>query len=228
MSAAILNTTSLSSLTNANQTSRTKNKHLSKFLLSGALATALTVGLFSVMEYLIRIDQIEIAQVKSHTLTSFIAETATIEDVFIKDDVITKIEPATPPPAAPTLIHKTTDGAILGGYTIAASTPDFKTSIPTIKTGVYRGPTKAIPIRSPLPTYPNRAQSMGISGSCEVAFSLSARGEPFNMVATCTHPAFVESAERAVGKAAFSPTKNDDGMPVITHNVVWPLEYKLN
>ncbi|HPE48796.1 MAG TPA: TonB family protein [Hyphomonas sp.] len=85
---------------------------------------------------------------------------------------------------------------------------------------------RAIAVRKPAPDYPVSAIEKGLSGSCEVRFSLTSRGLPFDITAVCTHPEFEREALRSVGKAQFLPQVRD-GQAVEAHNLVYPLEFTL-
>jgi TonB family protein len=84
----------------------------------------------------------------------------------------------------------------------------------------------ARPIRPPVPSYPQRAQQRGLSGSCDVRFDVDPRGKPYNVAATCTDAVFKTEAERAVSEVEFVP-KIVDGKAVERLNVVYPLEFNL-
>jgi protein TonB len=84
----------------------------------------------------------------------------------------------------------------------------------------------AQPVSPPVVTYPSRAQERGTEGSCEVKFDVNTRGEPFNVVATCTNNVFKREAERSVGRVRFAP-KIVRGQAVERSNVVYPLEFTL-
>lgn len=82
-------------------------------------------------------------------------------------------------------------------------------------------------ITAPNVVYPPRMLDREIEGSCEVRFDVSARGEPFNIDADCSHSGFEASAKRAVAGARFSP-KVADGKPVERLNVVYPIHYSMD
>ena len=82
------------------------------------------------------------------------------------------------------------------------------------------------PIQHPIPTYPRRAAQNGLEGFCEVALSVTPRGDPFDVRADCTDRVFEKAAENAVKKTKFTP-KIVDGTPVTVVGVVYPLEFRL-
>lgn len=79
-------------------------------------------------------------------------------------------------------------------------------------------------IMVPSPVMPNRALAQGISGTCDVRFSLTAAGAPFDVVASCSNDVFEREASRAVERARFVPEIRD-GQQVESYNLVYPLEF---
>ncbi|WP_041301434.1 energy transducer TonB [Hirschia baltica] len=225
MSAAVLDPNSISMLSDTSETHvRTPQKKSINLLMAGAIATVITLALFCTMEYLIRIDAINMQKAKDFTLRAFTVETIPppAPSSYLDIEII-----KTPiPPAAPAISITASDAPSLNIPIINNSAPDLVSQIPVIATGTYNGPSTAIPIRQPLPTYPRKALHQGLSGLCDVAFALDPQGRPFNVVADCSDAVFNASAERAVRKALFSPTKDASGVPVTTYNMVFPLEYK--
>ena len=84
----------------------------------------------------------------------------------------------------------------------------------------------ATPVRQPVPVYPRDLAQQGVSGKCDVSFSLTMQGRPYDVTAKCTHPGFEKEAARAVSKSEFLP-KIEQGMPVESHNYVYPLEFRI-
>ncbi len=195
------------------------------FLLAVATAVGMTFLLFVTMEYIIRIEKIELAKATDITIGPITVDTIEPEPI-IDDWLEVKIE-APIPPAAPPMKNVQTDTSV-PPVILPSIEPLLVNDLPIFETTPHSGPSTAIAIRQPIPNYPRKAAAQGLSGSCSVAFSLDARGTPFNVAANCTDAVFVKSAERAVAKAAFSPTKNAQGLPIVTHNMVFPLEYKMN
>ena len=85
---------------------------------------------------------------------------------------------------------------------------------------------EAQPIRPPVPSYPQRAWELGLSGSCDVRFDVDARGKPYNVVATCSDDIFKTEAERAVSRVEFAP-QIVRGEAVERRNVVYPLDFNI-
>lgn len=223
MSAASLNPNTIQFLSPSRTASSAKRGM--NFLLAIATAVGVTVTLFMTMEYLIRIEKIELTKVSDFTLRAFTVET--VEPVLTDNGWKIDVIPTPIPPAAPPMEHYSGDTTV-PPVILPGVEPKLKSSLPSIQITTTTGPSTAIAIRQPIPNYPRKAAAQGLSGSCSVAFSLDARGTPFNVAANCTDAVFVKSAERAVAKAAFSPTKNAQGLPIVTHNMVFPLEYKMN
>lgn len=228
MSAAIINKNTMSTLSDMHEIHfRKPSSRFGNILLSTGIAIGATFALFMTMEYLIRIEKIELAKAPEFSLRTFIAETPkpnTAEDGYPEIERI----PTPIPPATPQIKSINSEAPTLSAPELEKVAPELNPEDLIFSTGVYKGPTTAIAIRQPMPTYPRRAMTQGLSGTCQVAFSLTARGEPFNVAATCSDPIFEASATKAVSKASFSPTKNASGHPVVTHNFVFPLEYRMD
>lgn len=192
--------------------------------LSISLAAMIAVSLFIMMEWMVRIDEVTFTTPRDPVFTDFIAEDPEpihkdISPLPVKPDILQ------PPPSLPI------DGPIMD-----------KTGLPTIN--IPEAPLPAQPeiivsptdvnvsrqpraIRYPIAAYPKRAASAGLSGTCDVFFSLDHTGAPFNISATCSDPVFVTSAERAVRKARFAAATDANGRPIPAKNMVYPLEYRM-
>ena len=88
------------------------------------------------------------------------------------------------------------------------------------------GERVATPIVNPQPVYPESRLRVGATAECDVRFSLTSGGIPFDVVADCTDAGFERSARRAVERARFAPEVRD-GHQVETHGLVFPLMYNL-
>ncbi|WP_018996495.1 energy transducer TonB [Hirschia maritima] len=225
MSAAILHQKTLLSLSDT--PTHRPAKEISKSALAFGLAGAVTLSLFMTMEYLIRIDAVEIIEEKTGGIRDIHPEAPKVDEPRTERSPIERIETAIPP-AKPIINDQKTSAPELPTPKIDPTAPELSIGDFIIPTSMHSGPTVAMAIRQPIPTYPKSALRQGLSGSCMVAFSLTQQGQPFNITADCSDPAFAKSAERAVGKAAFSPAKDANGLPIISHNMVFPLEYKMN
>ena len=191
-----------------------------------APAAAITVGLFVAMNGLIHTDDIQLVEKQQRILLQ-----------------ITPSRPAPPPPREghepvriseidlPPLppvqnVPTATDWApvpVIGEVPAELPVRLEKVAMPVVRTV---GERIATPVRDPVLTYPRAMAIQGISGTCDVHFSLSTRGLPFDVVANCSHPGFEKEARRAVSRAEFLPEIRD-GQPVESHNVVYPLEFRM-
>ena len=203
-------------------------RRIGQVLSASALALGVTLCLFTAMERMIRVEKITVAPKTDFTMTDFLLDEPVLEEpsTFLQDDIIE----APPPPAAPDITRPRMDTGSVPSTTFSAPPPEIPSSLDelTFTPLAYSGPMEAIPIKPPRATYPRRALQMGLSGSCEVGFSVTAAGEPFNLSAVCSNDAFKAAAIRAVSKAQFSPGKTEEGVPVVTHNLVFPIEFRLS
>jgi len=83
------------------------------------------------------------------------------------------------------------------------------------------------PIAPPILTYPRAAIDRELEGTCDVTFDVSLKGQPFNVRPLCTHSVFQCEAKRAIENVSFMP-RIEDGQPVERHDVVYPIEFKLD
>ena len=194
--------------------------------LSISLAAMVAVSLFVLMERMVRIDEVTFTTAKDYTLSDIFVEEEPIPN--IDDGQLTPVVENVPmPPVSPPMENEQVSSDKWGPVIIEH--PEQKTlpDIGKIEPIVYGGPKQPRAIRQPLPTYPNRAASAKLSGTCDVFFSLDHTGAPFNISATCSDPVFVTSAERAVRKARFAAATDANGRPIAAHNLVYPLEYRM-
>ncbi|MCA8901431.1 MAG: TonB family protein [Hyphomonas sp.] len=198
---------------------------VSRFAASALPAAPMTVALFLAMNHLIRTDlelppALEMRPLPPLAMPEPVDLTPNVRPKPVLNDVMD----LPPPPAISTV---RTDSAPMPPVSLDPALPDLPlqavsfTPLAASPIG-ERVPT---PVRPPLPVYPTSQASRGAEGDCEVRFSLSPRGLPFDVVATCTDPGFEREARRAVSKAEFLPQIRD-GQPVESHNLVYPLEFR--
>ncbi|PKP80045.1 MAG: hypothetical protein CVT79_16925 [Alphaproteobacteria bacterium HGW-Alphaproteobacteria-18] len=85
----------------------------------------------------------------------------------------------------------------------------------------------AQPLHPPQPVYPMMAGILGLSGYCEVRFSIDVRGKVIEIQPSCTHPVFCASAAAAMEEVRFIP-KRKNGKLVPRKNIIYPLYYAIN
>jgi protein TonB len=205
------------------------NSPFMRFAVSVAIAAPIAVIIFLLMNMLISVDEINLEQKESRTLTA-ITPQQTDSDVRTRQRAKPqRIDSAAKPPPPPkqsatkssiNLPTPKIDGAVpqnldLGRMKSLAIDP------------VAVSDRDAQPIRPPAPSYPQRAQERGLSGSCDVRFDVDTRGKPYNVAATCSDAVFKSEAERAVSKVEFAP-KIVRGKAVERRNVVYPLEFNIS
>lgn len=197
-----------------------------RFLTSIVPAAAVTLGLFLTMTQLIQVDEVELTPVAHRPLTAITPQSEPVETRRI-DRVPAPVVDMELPPMPP--VSKI--ASKVGGL-----------PVPVIDRGDWGLPREAVrfappapqaigervaqAIRPPVASYPGDMARRGMEGSCDVYFSLSTRGLPYDVTATCSHAGFEKEAVRAVSKAEFLPEIRQ-GLPVESHNYVYPMEFRL-
>lgn len=204
------------------------NSPLGRFLISFAIAAPIAILIFLFMSMLIAVNEISLEAKESRVLSA-ITPQSNDSDVRTRQRAKPqRIDSAAKPPPPPkqsatkssiNLPTPKIDGAVpqnldLGRMKSLAIDP------------VAVSDRDAQPIRQPTPSYPQRAQERGLSGSCDVRFDVDTRGKPYNVAATCTESVFKSEAERAVSRVEFAP-KIVRGKAVERRNVVYPLEFNI-
>lgn len=197
-----------------------------RLLASLAPAAAITVALFLAMTALIRTDEVRLTEKEQRPLLAITPQHEPPQTIT-HDRKPPKLAEIDLPPLPP--VQKATTGTWSGpvfDYAFDGGTlPKQEVSFapPQVRP---MGTRSATPVRPPVASFPPEMARRGISGKCDVRFSLSPRGLPYDLAATCTHPGFEKEAVRAVSRTEFLP-KIQDGMPVESHNYVYPLEFAL-
>ncbi|MGE6696062.1 energy transducer TonB [Hyphomonas sp. NPDC076900] len=83
---------------------------------------------------------------------------------------------------------------------------------------------EAEPLRPPQPVFPIMAGILGLSGYCEVRFSIDPSGRVTEIQPSCSHPVFCASATAAMEAVRFKP-KRENGKLVPRRNIIYPLHY---
>jgi len=84
--------------------------------------------------------------------------------------------------------------------------------------------SSAQPLTMPRPVYPRMAAFFGMSGHCEVRFSVDEEGYTFNLFPSCTDYIFCFAAKRAINEVRFTP-EYENGRPQVRTNIVYPLDF---
>lgn len=205
------------------------NSPMMRFLIATLIAIPIVLAIFFIMNALISVDEIELDSGEQRVLAAITPQKQDSEARTRQRAKPQRIDAAAKPPPPPkqsatkssiNLPTPKIDGAVpqnldLGRMKSLAIDP------------VAVSDRDAQPIRPPAPSYPQRAQERGLSGSCDVRFDVDTRGKPYNVAATCTDAVFKTEAERAVSKVEFAP-KIVRGKAVERRNVVYPLEFNIS
>lgn len=205
------------------------NSPMMRLLIATLIAIPIVLAIFFIMNALISVDEIELDSGEQRVLAAITPQKQDSDVRTRQRAKPQRIDAAAKPPPPPkqsatkssiNLPTPKIDGAVpqnldLGRMKSLAIDP------------VAVSDRDAQPIRPPAPSYPQRAQERGLSGSCDVRFDVDTRGKPYNVAATCTDAVFKTEAERAVSKVEFAP-KIVRGKAVERRNVVYPLEFNIS
>ena len=201
---------------------------LPRMVLTAVPAGAVTFSLFLIMQSLIAVDAVHATDLPTYTITPYITPVQDAEPEVV-DRHLDRPVVITPPPR-PEPIRKTNMSVHLADTPYPGAVPaeygdvDLASLKPTrISTVPFR---TARAISPPLPVYPDAAIKRGLSGACEVRFSITPKGAPFDVRASCSDQIFERAAEKSVKKVKFVP-KIHNGLPVTAKGVVYPLEFRM-
>lgn len=197
-----------------------------RFLVSLIPASIVTFGLFVAMTELVRVDEVTLVEKPQRNLAKITPQrldSEPVRTIRLSAPLVDVLLPPLPP------VLKTTskaDGPPMpvfqsGSIPVPREVINFPPPVPEAL-----GERLAQAIRQPVPSYPQAMARKGQEGACEVHFSLTTRGLPYDVSATCSHAGFEKEAVRAVGRAEFLPEIRQ-GVPVESHNYVYPMEFRL-
>jgi len=197
-----------------------------RFLTSLAPAAIVTLGLFATMTQLIRVDEVELPKVVQRPLSTITPQREPSDPVRTDRKPVTPLNVELPPMPPVSKIDPGVSGFPVpviqpGNWTLLRETIRFAPPAPQAM-----GERLAQAIRPPVASYPRSMASKGLEGTCDVHFSLSTRGLPYDVTANCSHAGFEKEAVRAVSRAEFLPEIRQ-GVPVESHNYVYPMEFRL-
>lgn len=197
-----------------------------RFGAASLLAGGITLGLFAMMQALVYVKDIKTVEGASRVLATL---TPMHKDEAVKRRVRKVVTPTSvvTPPALPATRNTRTVPS-MPTVTIDTPAPRMPTAgkLMSFSTPSAFLDRKAVPMSPPNVQYPRAMATKGMSGKCEVTFSLSVRGLPFDPVATCTHTGFESAALRAVKNAEFLPQIGENG-PIEAHGMIYPIEFLL-
>ncbi|MAU67600.1 MAG: energy transducer TonB [Hyphomonas sp.] len=197
-----------------------------RLLTSMVPAAAITLGLFVTMTQLIRVDEVELAPVTHRPLPIVTPQHKETEPNRIDRFPAPVADVELPPMPPVTKSVSSVEGLPVpvidrGNWDLQREAIRFEPPAPQAI-----GERIAQAIRRPVASYPADMARRGMEGSCDVHFSLSTRGLPYDITAACSHAGFEKEAVRAVSKAEFLPEIRQ-GLPVESHNYVYPMEFRL-
>ncbi len=183
-----------------------------RILIAGGLAAGITAGLFTLMTYLIYMNEEGPKETEDIKIADIIMPDTTVETRYEAEKPDKPEEPDTPPPEAPKPDLDTPD-VDLTGIKIAA--PTAKTDLNVQGVGGFSGDGEYLPIVKVQPQYPRRALSRGIEGYVIVEFTVTKSGAVRDPIVVESDPPniFDRAAIKAAEKFKYKP-RVVDGEPI--------------
>ena len=204
------------------------NSPASRAPTAALLALPVAYGLFLLMSSLIDVKEVTLVKAPSRILGAFTPQRPDPDKPITKRAKPQMMDAAQKPPPPPR-VSATKSNVVLPELVIIGAVPGSlvpaRIDPPTFAPVLVSSRGYQV-IRPPMPVYPSKAATRGLSGTCSVAFAIDTRGKPFSVSATCTDPVFKNEAERSVLKAEFAP-QLVDGQFVSVTGLEYPLEFKL-
>ncbi len=205
-----------------------KRGQVNRLFFSALISTGVTLGIFLIMQLLVKVETVVLEPSAFRPLSVIVMKDESPEKLVPKKRLVERMVAPTPPKLDPV------QNNVHANMTWEFSEPSvFEPRLPresverftSLDVSIDR--TFAQAIRQPMPVYPREALKKGLSGSCEVYFSVDPLGKPYGITAECSDDVFRRSAENAVRKALFA-AKTKKGVPVAQGNLVYPLLYEMN
>ena len=206
----------------------TNRKRMSRMIAVAAPAAGITTGLFFAMQNLIAEDEFRAPDLIMYDLPPFVEQEAP-EKPIPPTRKPKQPETIKPPPNPPKLVSSiATPDVPINLYTGAAPANYGEAILDGMRPiGIGAVIDRTLqPISPPVPTYPREAARQGLESDCNVYLKVSPSGEPFDVAADCSHPAFEKAAKRSIENVRFAPQIRQ-GLPVTVTGVVYPLEFRL-
>lgn len=203
-------------------------KRLSRLISVALPAAGITTGLFFAMQSLIAEDAFSPPDLVVYELPPYVEQTPPPKPIPVTKKP-QRPEILSPPANPPKLVSSINAPDVPIEFYSGAAPADYGEAILKDMKPQVRGMVidrTLQPISPPIPTYPRAAARQGLESDCNVHLKVSPRGEPFDVYAECSHPAFEKEAKRAIEKVRFAPQIRQ-GLPVTVTGVVYPLEFRL-
>lgn len=211
-----------------NQTlSQNQTGYLARMVIGIILATAVTLSLFWVMQYLIATADRSLNEDTAGTMLDFVRvkRDESIQRRQLKPEKPPPPEAAPPQPPTPQLddlnpnaekitisaVPVETDIKMTGGFSLGVGEGDY------------------LPIVKVAPIYPNRALTRGVEGFCVVQYTVTSMGttkDPIVVESMCTSSLFHRASINAALKFKYKP-RIIDGTPVEVPGVQNKFTYEI-
>jgi len=192
-------------------------------------AAIVTCSLFMAMQHLVKVDDFSPPEMVVYDIEAY-AEPTDPDPERRPTTVKPKpLDAIVPPPQPPKLLNSVDNPKLPPSDYAGAAPADYgQGNITRLQpVNISSIPMRNLqPLTPPVPVYPSRSAADGREGQCEVYFSVSPQGQPFDVRADCTHRDFIRAAESAVKKVRFAP-KIHLGRALTVTGVVYPIEFKM-
>lgn len=151
------------------------------------LALPVAYRLFLLMNSLIDVKEVTLVKTPSRSLDAITPQLPDTLDEIRKRPKPQPLDTAIKPPPLPHIstTQATIDLPVIRIYRGVPTSLPTHVTMPTIAPVVVSSRGYQV-ICPPLPVYPSKAATRGISGACSVAFAIDPRSKPYKVSATCT------------------------------------------
>lgn len=199
---------------------------MKKLVISTALGSATTFGLFAFMAFLIGNNDTRAVTVDDPVVIDIIQ---TPEISKANNIVRPKLQPPTPPPQMPRDVI-TPDAGTASTEISYQPTPIAINTIDTsINSSAFKSDGDARPLVRATPNYPIQAARDGIEGWVQLMFDINEIGEVINVKVVDSKPRkiFNKEATRALRKWKYR-SKSVDGVAVVQHGMTVRLDFNMD
>lgn len=194
-----------------------------RWITAASLAVIITFVLFVLMQILIRVEIISIAEPREpevYVLSEYVAP-----HTVTRPERPQRVE-VEPMPVTPPIERSSADLPSESGFTYAAAPATPDPVIDTGADGVVLAPSP-LSIRVP-PAYPARELDRGITGQCTIRYDILASGATVNLqVAQCDSTGFARASTAAVERWRHQTVQGVDPNRVVNRGVETTLVFDL-
>jgi len=178
------------------------NRNLVRLIIGGVLALPVAGGLFFIMQYLIASADPKIDDEKQTKLADIY-----MPDREIETQIEQKVEKVDDPEEPPPDLDMPDVDMDMDNMDVVNIAPQAKVDISISGSGMATGDGEYLPIVKVAPMYPRRAQSRGITGYCNVEYTVTTSGAIRDPRAVDCQPSgvFEKESVKAAAKFKYKP-----------------------